>query len=122
MSLLNKFRKNLPIKSFEEEIIDHICDLLNTKRTFGSYLKDYGLDSYIYLSSYNGIKKQIMLDIKNCLEKFETRIKILEIQPVPCKDLFLLSFIIKCRIQEKTHSLQLSFHQQKHQFIKEVNP
>lgn len=119
MSLLNKFRSLVAKKDLKDEIIEHICDLLNTKKGFGVYQEDFGIDSYAHVGSDKSINKKIIDDIKRCLEKFEKRIKIEDIEAIPSDNLFFLSFAIKCKIQNTSHTIQIAFHQQKKVFEKE---
>lgn len=116
MGLLNQFRKKEEQKNLSEEIFESICDLLNTKISFGAYQKDLGMNVYVYLSSNNEVSKQIIQDIKSCLKKYETRISISNIKPVPNKDSFSLNFVIQCEIQKKPYSFQLAFQHQQRQF------
>jgi predicted component of type VI protein secretion system len=119
MGLLNKFRaKAYP--SIEAEILENITDLLNTKKTFGSYDPSLGLDSYFYPHSSGRMLQQIMQDIKNCLEKHEKRIDVIDIFSIPSQSRFLLSFMIKCKIKTLSLSLHLSFHHQKNLFNVEL--
>lgn len=119
MSILSKFRQNKD--NFKESIIEHLCDLLNTKKGFGSYPKDLGLDSYIYLGSDRKIILQIIHDVKICFEKYEKRISHVNVIPVISKSRFFLSFVIKCQMQNKACSFQLCFHQQNKSYSLEVD-
>ncbi|MGH2612793.1 MAG: GPW/gp25 family protein [Rhabdochlamydiaceae bacterium] len=116
MSLLSHFRKGEKKRTEVEEIFESICDLLNTRRTFGSYQKDLGLDAYVYLSSNNELAKQIVQDIKDCIKKYEKRVIVHDVLPMSTDNIFLLSFVIKCKIRETDHSFHLSFHHQKKLF------
>ena len=120
MSLLNKFRSKATKKDLKEEIFEHICDLLNTKKGFGTYQTDLGLESYIYTGSHNIMDKKIIRDIKQCLGKFEPRIQIEDIESVPNNNPFFLSFVIKCKIENVPHAFQISFHPQKQTFDREI--
>ncbi len=119
MGLLNKFRKQ-DQKTLDEEILENITDLLNTKKTFGGYEEDLGLDSYFYASSSGQVIKHLMRDIKECLDKYEKRIQITDIQSIPSPNRFFLSFMIKCKIKSSAVSLHLSFHHQKNLFNVEM--
>jgi predicted component of type VI protein secretion system len=119
MGLFNQFRKKGSQKTLPEEIFESICDLLNTKISFGAYQKDLGVNVYVYLSSNNEISKQIIQDIKNCLTKYENRIQITHIKSVPNKDSFSLNFVIQCEIQKNPYSFQLAFQHQQRQFTVE---
>lgn len=112
MSILNKFRENKQKSHFRENIFENLCDLLNTKRGFGGYPKDLGLDSYVYLGSDRKIILHIIQDVKSCFEKYEQRISHVEVIPKPSAGSFFLSFIIKCKIENKSCSFSLSFHKQ----------
>lgn len=112
MSILNQFRQDKRRTHFRENIFENLCDLLNTKKGFGSYPQDLGLDSYVYLGSDKKIILQIIQDVKSCFEKYEKRIGHVEVIPKANGGSFFLSFIIKCKIESKACSFSLSFHRQ----------
>lgn len=112
MSILNKFRKGRPKGNENQDIVEHLRDLLNTKRGYGSYPADLGMDSYVYLGSDRKIILQIKADIETCFKKYEKRVQQIEVTPVPSDTRFYLSFIIKCKIDNKERSFHISFHQQ----------
>ena len=118
MNLLSHFRPTEKRGTPTEDIFEAICDLLNTKKTFGSYQRDFGLDTYVYLGSNKEITKQIIHDIKACIEKFERRITILDLQSTSSDNPFFLNFALHCKIEGKDHAFHLSFHHQKNFFKK----
>lgn len=120
MSLLNNFRKHTGKLSYKDEILEHLCDLLNTKKKFGSYPIDLGLDSYIYLGTDRKIILQIMADIKTCFGKYEKRISQVDIVHVPNQSSFYLSFMIHCKIENKPWSFRLAFNQKNYAYHLEV--
>lgn len=122
MGLLNKFRKDTRRVSIKEEIFEHLTDFLNTKRNLGVYPIDYGIDSYAFLGSDKKIFLQFVSDIKGGLEKYEKRVRDVEVDSVPNSSSVLLSFRIRCTIEEIPHTFQLSFHQHKHIFNWESSP
>lgn len=109
MSLLDKFRNKKRKSDLRDDILEHLSDLLNTKKGYGSYSQDLGLDSYVYLGSDNKISLHIIEDIKTCFEKYEKRVNQLEIIPMESKSRFHLSFVIKCQIKNKPYSFHLDF-------------
>ena len=112
MSLFSHFRKDKAKLSEIEEIFESICDLLNTKRTFGAYQRDLGLDTYMYLSSNHELAKQVVNDIKDCISRHEKRVVVYDVLSAPSNNIFLLSFVIKCKIKNIPHLFRLSFHHQ----------
>jgi predicted component of type VI protein secretion system len=120
MGLLSAFRKKN--QSPEEDILEHICDLLNTKKTFSSYEKELGLDFYTYTGSSQELTKKISNDIRICLEQFEPRIHITEVQPTPALNRFFISFIIKFTFCNSKRKLRLSFHHQNQTMNVELEP
>lgn len=121
MGLLNKFRKHDKQPDRKEEILENLCDLLNTKKEFGGCQKDFGLDSYVYLGTTKKITFQIISDIKSSFEKYEKRISDVQVEHIPNENKFFLSFLIRCKIEEKLCSFHLSFNHQKNLFKVEVN-
>lgn len=116
MGLLNKFRKVEQRLNYDEEIVEHLNDLLNTKKNFGYLPLDYGIDNYVYIGSNKKIITQIMADIKYCLDKFEKRVRAIKIQTVPNQNRFFLSFLVNCEIEKDQCTFHLSFHHQKNYF------
>lgn len=121
MGLIEKFRKKEKTKEVQEEVIEHLADFLNTKRNFGAYPKDYGIDSYIYIGSGNQTVLKIIADIKRGLEKYEKRIQDIEIAHIPTDNSLQFSFLITCKIQADALSFQLSFHHQKNFYKTETD-
>ncbi len=112
MGLLNKFR-SIKRPSFKEEIVEHLVDFLNTKRNFGAYPADYGIDSYIYLGTDQQVILQLIADVRAGLAKYEKRVHDVDIQPVSNENSSILSFRIQCKIEKVPHFFQLSFSNQK---------
>lgn len=86
----------------------------------GTYPLDYGIDSYVYLGSGNQIILQLTAEIKAGLMKYENRVRDIDIQPIQNENCFLLSFRIKCKIEEISYAFQLSFHHQNKKFNLEI--
>jgi predicted component of type VI protein secretion system len=120
MSFLKNFRTQSKKSDYKSEILENLCDLLNTKRGFGSYPRDLGLDSYVYLGSHKKIVLQIIEDIKACFEKYEKRIHEIEVIQKPNDNCLYLTFSIKCKIDKIPHSFHLSFHHKNNFFSLEA--
>lgn len=115
MGLLNKFRTNKK-STLTEDVIEHLTDFLNTKRNFGAYPVDYGIDSYIYLDSGSKVLLQLIADVRMGLEKYEKRVSDIQIEPAASQQSSLVAFKIECKIEQITHAFHLSFHHQTNQF------
>lgn len=115
MGLLSKFRPKKGA-NIREEVVEHLTDFLNTKRNFGAYPKDYGIDSYIYLGTDHQVMMQLISDVRTGLEKYEKRVQDVVIEPTPQPNSFVLAFRISCKIEEISYQFQLSFQNQKNLF------
>lgn len=109
MGLLNKFRKEGKKKEYEQEVIQNLISLFNTKQSFGAWQKGLGLKSYCLGKSRNHIIEEMIADIKFNIEQFEKRIKVIEIQAINDTSIVNLSFQIKCQLGEQFHSFYIGF-------------
>ena len=116
MGLLHKFRNTTKKTNLHEEVFEHLSDFFNTKRGLGIYPVDYGINSYLYLASGPQFMQELISDIKSGLEKYEKRIRDIEIEPVQSANSFVVSFRVKFKMEERFYSLQLSFNNQKNLF------
>lgn len=113
MGLLNKFRSPGKRKTLQDEVVTHLIGLFNTKQTFGAWQKGLGVRSYSSGRSRADIIEQVIQDIKYNLEKFEERIKIIEIRVMDSENVFNLRFQIKCQLGSSFHSYYVGFKQSK---------
>ena len=109
MGLLNKFRKNNCKLGHQEEIMNSLASLLNTKEGFGAWQKGLGLNNYSYVNSYTGAIKEILNDIECNILNFDKRIQIIDIEFVDTDVPLTLKFQIKCEIAGKFHSFYIGF-------------
>ena len=110
MGLLNKFRKEENKKSLQEEVVENLSRLFNTKATFGAWQKRMGLKSYAYNKSNLSVVNEIIDDIVYNIEIFERRIKVLGIQVVDNSSALTIRFQIDCMIGETFHSFYVGFN------------
>lgn len=120
MTFLNKFREDKKKGDMKDNILEHLTDLLNTKKYFGCFLNDFGLDSYIYAGSDPKIVCLIAKDIRKSIEKYEKRVKEVEVSAIPNENPFFLSFVIKCKIENKVYSFHLCLNHQNKSYQIEV--
>jgi type VI secretion system lysozyme-like protein len=91
-------------------IVDNLNHVLNSKRQFSYFLPDFGISDYNHLSSREDIAREIMREVRENIEKFESRIKmvsIVELKESP--SVFRLSFRIDCIVKGNSRSLSMVF-------------
>lgn len=109
MGLLNKFRKDGKKKDYEEEVVSNLTSLFNTKRYFGAWQRELGLQNYGNINSYKGTIKEIISDIQYNIRHYERRIELLSIESMESDTPFTLRFQIKCKLGGKFHSFYVGF-------------
>ena len=109
MGLLNKFRKEGSKKDYQQEIVENLTAIFNTKQTFGAWQRGLGLKSYCNGKSRNDLIEEIVLDVKTNIEQFEKRVQLIDIKVVDNKGLFNLNLQINCRAGGQFHAFYLGF-------------
>ena len=90
-----------------KSIIDNLNNILNTKRDYGFFLKDFGIPDHHHLNSSEHIALMVINEVTKNIEHFEPRIKLIDIVATKDDRLFRLSFRIDCMVKNTTHSLSL---------------
>jgi len=70
-----KYLSNLPL----ENIIENINNILNTQKSYGSFLNDFGVLDFRDYQICDEFITRLINEIKNNIETFEPRMKINEI-------------------------------------------
>ena len=115
MSLFSNFSvidtKNKDLEKEKiESIIENFNHILNTRKGFGSFLKDYGIRDLGSYTSRDHLIEAVKEEIEYNIKNYEPRLKIISIEVDDENDSpFLISFKIQCKIIEKTKSIHLVF-------------
>jgi len=82
---------------------------LNTKKQFGSVLENFGIRDLNEFYSKEGITKVVIDEVCENIERFEPRIKILDVISKDSNNIFQLAFMIECRVIDTKKSLNMTF-------------
>ena len=112
MAFMNKFvpsekRKSAPERY--EDIIDNLNNILNTKKDYGSLIKDFGIRDLNEFNNKEGIIKIVVEEVLRNIETYEPRLVVKEIESVDSDALFQLSFKIRCMVKDEKRSLDMVF-------------
>lgn len=113
MPLLDKFAR--PQRSGAgntqiNRILDNLKNILNTKKDYGSFLKDFGVRDMNEYTSRNHLAQAVLNEVKLLIETYEPRVKLTNIVIEDDNaDPFTLSFIIDCVLKDDPQSLRLVF-------------
>ena len=110
MGLLNKFRTKNKKREIEQEVIENLKALFNTKQNYGAWQKGLGLKSYANVNSSLGAIKEVIADIEKNITLYEKRIKLLNVQWVEGNRPLSLRFQIECLIGKKFHAFYVGFN------------
>ncbi len=114
MSFLNLFRPAEEQKSLEEDVLEHISDLLNTRKGFGSQSPSVGMDLSEFSRRDSLAKSDIASEIRRNIEEFEPRITVLSVTPDGLEVGSTLSFTILCKFNNRDRLLSLFYERGVH--------
>ncbi len=113
MALFNKFMNNKASNSSVNDnirdIVDNMNNILNTRKGYGSYLKDYGIRDLNEFNSRDGMIEIIIKEVIRCIEFYEPRIKIVRVIKETETDMFKLSFKMECVVRDSEKTLNMVF-------------
>ncbi len=109
MGLLNSFRKEGAKKRVNEEVVENLKHILNTKADFGAWQKQLGLQHYASNTSTLEMVNEIIGDITQNIEQYEKRMKIVEVKAIQSSSQLRIRFQIDCMIGEQFHSFYIGF-------------
>jgi type VI secretion system lysozyme-like protein len=91
------------------DIVDNMNNILNTRKGYGSYLKDYGIRDLNEFNSRDGMIEIIIDEVVRCIEFYEPRIRIVKVIKETETDMFKLSFKMECVVQNSEKTLNMVF-------------
>ena len=109
MSLLRKL-VNVKQKGDDDEIksiVDNLNNILNTRRDYGFFLKNFGISDHHHLNSSDHIALMVIDEVTQNIKHFEPRVELIDIVTIEDDRLFRLSFRIDCMVRKNSHSLKL---------------
>ncbi len=112
MALFDKFNYNKGAGGQAgsiRDIVENMNNILNTKKNYGSYLKDYGIRDLNEFNDRDGMIEIIMNEVVRCIEHYEPRVEIVNVIKEEETDMFKLSFKMECVIKESKKTLNMIF-------------
>ena len=110
MALLRKFARRHELRAENPEldsIIANLNNILNTRKGYGSILRDFGIrDMNEYLSREH-IALALIKEVEENIEKFEPRVQLVKITRTNDENPLRLSFQIECRLRDRPQSLEM---------------
>jgi type VI secretion system protein len=110
MALLRKFARRPELRAENPEldsIIANLNNILNTRKGYGSILRDFGIrDMNEYLSREH-IALALIKEVEENIEKFEPRVQLVKITRTDDENPLRLSFQIECRLRDRPQSLEM---------------
>ena len=83
--------------------------MLNTKREYGSFLTDFGIRDLNEYTSQNDLAIAVIDEVKENIERYEPRVKVINIKRVEESSPFHIAFNIECIVKENSRSLHMIF-------------
>jgi type VI secretion system lysozyme-like protein len=88
-------------------IVDNLNHVLNTKKGFGSWLKDFGIGDYNEYRARQKVVETIVREIKENIERYEPRVRLEDISEVKSDSALRLRFQVKCALLNHTKPLYI---------------
>ncbi len=112
MPLFRKFYRSSaepPDDSPMQSIIDNLNHVLNTKRDYGSSLRDYGISDLSQHNNREDIAQAVMQEVTESINRYEPRVELNDIIYVTDDNPLRLSFTLRCTVKEDAQSLRVIF-------------
>ena len=112
MALFNKFKYDKGTGGRSDsihDIVENMNNILNTKKDYGTYLKEYGVRDLNEFNSRDGMIEIIMEEVVRCIEDYEPRVEIIDVIKEEEIDMFKLSFKMECVIKDSKKTLNMVF-------------
>lgn len=112
MALLRKFMNHSGSRAGDPElnsIISNLNNILNTRKGYGSILRDFGIRDMNEFLSREHIALAVIEEVKTNIANYEPRVELVEITRADDNNPLRLSFHIKCMLRETSQSLHMVF-------------
>ena len=109
MSLFQKFVTKKSTETLLFSIVRNLNQILNSKKGFSSYVKQFGIGDWNVYKSRHKIIETILDEIKENIELYEPRVKLLDIEEVDSEVASRLRFEMKCVILNKNKPIYVIF-------------
>ena len=90
-----------------ENIIDNLNNILNSVRDYDSFLSNFGMSDYRYLSGKENIARAIIEEIKSNISLYEPRIRVQEVTFIQEIGFSNLTFIIDAVLSDNGKPMKL---------------
>ena len=112
MVFFNKFLPDAHAKLIEpylKSIVDNLNNILNTKRDYGSFLVNFGISDLSEYTSREFISVAVKEEVKQNIELYEPRVKLVDIVMEENDDPFVISLRINCIVRDLSQTIQIAF-------------
>jgi type VI secretion system protein len=97
---LRKFRRRLGRTGTIEAVVENLNNILNTKKGYGSFVREMGIGDWNEYRSRDKIIGTIIEEIKENVRLFEPRVSLNEIEEVDSGSPFRIRFEVQCVFNE----------------------
>jgi type VI secretion system lysozyme-like protein len=109
MGLFRKIINNDSDEDIYKDIIDNLNNILNSKRSFSCYLKDYGVNDFSHFSAREDIIEAVMKEVAESIDQYEPRVKVITMEEMNDTGPFRMSFKMNCVVHNSNKSLKMVF-------------
>ena len=104
-----------------QSIIENLNWVLNTKRGFGHFVRDFGISDLNECTSRDALVKAVMQEVRRNIEHYEPRLQLVNISVKENSNPFRIAFNIDCFLKSTQQALVMEFNSVLSQF-KVQNP
>ncbi len=106
-----------PSRAGLERTLRNLENVLNSTRGYSSpLLDDFGIRTLTEYGSREAIVGAVMQDVRECIERYEPRLRLDELVLAGERNPLRLSFTLRCSVLDDPHELEISFDTMLKQF------
>ena len=112
MPLFSKFSsasRRAGLNPYLASIVENLNNVLNTKRDYGSLLRDFGVRDLSEHRTRDDIALAVMQEVRECIERHEPRVMLEKIILDNDNNPMRLSFTIQCSVRQDEKTLRMVF-------------